>query len=283
VIAVEQIPQVPPPQLRHRPSVQPLRVARDVWAARELVRSLAERDLRARYKQAFLGWGWALAQPLSLLLVFTFFSKRVGHIGTAGAPYPLYAMVGLLGWQFFSSSLTSSGLSLLNNTPLLNKVYCPRQAFPLAGICVAVVDAAIGAVALLALFVNYHRAPTLTALWLPVVLLLQVVFTIAVVLLLSSIMVYARDLRSALPLVLQFLLLATPVAYGMNVFGPRTRMLYSLLNPMGPIIDSYRRILLFAQQPDWALLGIASASSLLLAIVAWVVFARLESGMADVL
>jgi ABC-2 type transport system permease protein/lipopolysaccharide transport system permease protein len=260
-----------------------VRPLRETWGARELIRTLAERDIRARYKQAILGSTWAFVQPLSLVLVFTLLSKRVGFGADVTVPYPLFAFVGLLAWGFFASAVSTGGLSLINNTALLNKVYCPRQAFPVAGTLVALVDTVISFVAFAVMCVVYRFAPAVTTLWVPVIALVQLMFTMAVVFVISAVVVYVRDVRNVLPLLLQIGLFATPVAYPLSKVPEDWRLWYSLIDPLVPVIDGYRRAILFDQAPDWHLLGPAAALSAAWLALAVVLFSRLESGMADVL
>lgn len=253
----------------------------EVWRSRELVRTLAEREIRARYKQALLGFSWAVITPLVLMVVFTLFVRRVADIDTGGVPYPLFTYLGLLPWTFFSSSLSSGGQSLVTNSTLLNKIYCPREVFPLASIIVAGIDTTISTAILGVLFAILTFAPKITSLWVPVLLVVQVAFTLGIALIVSGVLVYLRDLRQALPLILQFGLFATPVAWGIDVVPSSWRLAYSIVNPLAPVIDGYRRTVLLGQSPQWELLGPAAISSLLILVVGYVVFKRLETGFAD--
>jgi ABC-type polysaccharide/polyol phosphate export permease len=277
------IPAEPPPEIRHRPDRRVWGSFQRVWAARGFVRSLAERDIRARYKQAVLGSAWAFVQPLSLVLVFTLLSRTVTKVDTRGVPYVLFSYTALLPWQFFSSALTQGGLSLINNSALLGKLYCPREAFPLAGTVIAAVDTAIASLALVVMFVVTGFTPRATVYWLPLLAALQVVYTFAVVLLVSAVVVYVRDIRNGLPLLVQLGLFVTPIAYGLDAVPSRWRGLYSGLNPLGPIFDGYRRALLYGFAPNWRLLGIATGSTLVLLLVALKLFKRMEVGFADFL
>ena len=283
MLAVDQIPDAPPAELRFRASAGLLRPLRETWGARELIRTLAERDIRARYKQAVLGSTWAFVQPLSLVLVFTLLSKRVGFGSDVTVPYPLFAFVGLLAWGFFASAVSTGGLSLINNAALLNKVHCPRQAFPVAGTLVSLVDTLISVVAFVVMCVVYRFAPAVTTLWVPVIALVQLMFTLAVVLVIAAVVVYVRDVRNVLPLLQQIGLFATPVAYPLSKVPENWRLWYSLLDPLVPVIDGYRRAILFNQAPDWHLLAPAAALSAVLLGLAIILFSRLENGMADVL
>jgi ABC-type polysaccharide/polyol phosphate export permease len=246
------------------------------------MRALVERDLRARYKQTFLGVAWALIQPVGLLVVFTFFVDRVGKVYTAGVPFQLYTYIGLIVWGFFSASVANGGQSLLTNMSLLNKIYCPREVFPLASIGVAGIDSLLSASVLVVLFPLNGFAPKLTSLWFPVIFLVQAMFTIGVVLVICSAIVYVRDVRHALPIALQLGLFATPIAYSWAAIPVRIRPIYSAVNPLGPVIESYRRTILLGQPPLWGQLGIAAASSALAIVGGWYFFKRLETGIADV-
>jgi ABC-2 type transport system permease protein/lipopolysaccharide transport system permease protein len=280
--SVPNIPSAPPPELRFRRKISVLGSIRELWRSRSLIRSLAERDLRARYKQTSLGFAWAIVPPVGLLIVFSLFVKRIGTVFTEGVPYELYAYVGLIAWGFFSSAVGGAGQSLLTNMSLMNKVYCPREVFPLSGIATALVDAAVSAIVLVGLFVIHGYAPKATSLWVPVILVVQLAATTGAVLLTSIAIVYLRDLRHALGLILQIGLFATPVAYSVDAIPAEWRSLYCFVNPMAGVIDAYRQTVLVGHAPTWSLLGPSAAGSALLLVVGFALFKRFETGLADV-
>lgn len=275
-------PAEPPAELRFRRRIVVGEALAELWRSRELLRTLVERELRVRYKQAVLGFAWALIPPLGLLLVFSLFVQRVGSVSTEGAPYQLYVYLGLIPWTFFSTAASGAGLVLLNNMPLLNKVYCPREVFPLANVVVAAIDAAIATAVLLLLFPIQGEVPRATSVWVPVLLAVQVAVTIGVALIISSVVVYLRDVRHALPLLLQLGLFATPVAYSLRAIPAWARPVFSFLNPLAPVIDGYRRTILLGQAPDLGLLALGALSATALLVGGFVVFKRLETGIADV-
>jgi ABC-2 type transport system permease protein/lipopolysaccharide transport system permease protein len=281
VTVIVEPPDSPPGELIFRRRVRVRTALAEVWSSRELVRTLAEREIRARYKQALLGFSWAVITPLVLMVVFTVFVRRVADVDTGDVPYPLFAYLGLLPWTFFSTSLSAGGQSLVTNSALLNKIYCPREVFPLASVIVAGVDTIISTAILGVLFVIFTFAPQITSLWIPLLLLVQIGFTIAVTLIISGVLVYLRDLRQALPLILQFGLFATPVAWGIDVVPESLQLPYSIINPLAPVIDGYRRSILFGQAPQWDLLLPAAASTVVMLVVGYKVFKRLETGFAD--
>ena len=273
----------PPPELRFRRRVRLGAALRELWRARELVFSLAERDLRARYKQAVLGFSWAVVTPLLLMVAFSLVFPRVAKIDTGGVPYPLFSYLGLVPWAFFSTSVSQGGTNIINNAGLLNKVYCPREVFPIASVAVAAVDGLIATLVLGVLFVVFSFAPQPESYWVPVLLAIQLVFTTGVAMALSSVMVYVRDIRHLLPIALQLGLFATPVAFSLDQLVPAgLQPLYVALNPLGGVIDAYRRTVLYGRQPDMQLLCIAAISATVMFLAAYAVFKRLETGFADV-
>lgn len=272
----------PPPELRYRRRLTFGVFLRSAWRSRGLVRALAERELRARYKQALLGFAWAFIGPLGYVVAFTLFFNRVADIETQGVPYVLFSYVALIPWGFFSATLSSGALAPMTNLVLLNKVACPREVFTVAAITTAAVDAAITSIALPVLFLATGFVPAITSLWVPLVVVVQLMFGLGLALLLGAVLMYVRDVRYGLPILTQVLLFATPVAYGFDQVPERWRAVYSLLNPMGPIIDAYRRTILFGTAPDWPYFGIGAAASAVLLVVGYVTFKKLEPGFADV-
>lgn len=275
-------PTEPPDGTRYRRTLKWSDALRELWGSRELVRTLLERDLRVRYKQTVLGFGWSLAGPVVFMLVFTIFFNRAGHFATGGVPYPLFSYTALVPWSFLSEAIATGSGSLLANTSLMNKVYCPREVFPLATIAAAAFDALISAVILVVLFIIYQYPPTLSMLWVPLLVLIEIVFCLGVILVCSSVLVYLRDVRYVVPLAIQVGMFISPVVYGLSVIPARLRPFYAVANPVGPILDDFRRTLLHGQGPQWSLLGLAAAAS-----VAWLaggyrLFKRLEIGFADI-
>ncbi|KOV13825.1 polysaccharide ABC transporter permease [Streptomyces sp. XY431] len=262
--------------------LRPAQVARELWGARELVRALAERDLRARYKQAVLGFAWAVLTPLALCAIFTLVFRRAVHVETEGAAYPLFAYVGLIVWQFFSNTMNQGALSLANNLSLLNKVYCPREVFPLATMLVATVDMLIGTAVLGLLFLVFWTAPAVTFLWVVPLLGIQFAFTYGIALVLSVAVVYLRDVRHLLPIITQMGVFATPVAYPLAQIPERLQELYVGVNPLGAVIEGYRNALLYGRAPDAALTTIAAVSSVVFLVGGYLLFKKLETGIADV-
>ncbi len=272
----------PSPELRYRPKRNLIVALRELWHDRHMIRSLAEREMRARYKQTFLGIAWAVITPFLLMVVFTLFFKRAMRVDTQGVAYPLFAYLGLMPWSFFSTSVSQGSVSLIANVPLLNKVYCPREVFPLGSIVLAVVDTTIAFSALIVLFIIEGTAPKASAVYAPLYLPMLFAFTVGTVLIMSSVMVYLRDLRTTLPLALQLGLFATPIAYSISSVPENLRTFYVAVNPLVTVIDGLRQTVLFDEAPNWDYFAISSATSFTVLVFGYWLFKRLEGGIADV-
>ncbi len=210
---VASIPAEPPEELLYRHRVRYLEAVRNLWAHREIIYTLAERDFRAQYKQASLGIMWALLSPVLTLVLFQIVFSRVKSFGTDGLPYALFAFVGILCWNFFSTALGNGGQSLLNNKALMAKTQFPRECFPLETMGVQALNTMLSWVPLAILFVVFGRAPKMTTVWVPLLMVIEVVFAAGICLAVSSIIIQIRDLMQLLPLITSLGMFATPVIW----------------------------------------------------------------------
>ncbi len=271
----------PPADIRFRRHIRPVRALMDLWAVREVVRSLAEREFRVRYKQAVLGVAWALLTPLALMVIFSLLFSRVARVDTGDVPYAVFTYIALVPWTFFSVAVLQAGMSLLVNAPLIQKVSFPREVFPVGSVVVAGIDTMIALIPLAMLMAVTGTVPQPTSVWVPVLMPIQLAFVLGVSFALSATIVFFRDLRHGLPIILQLGLFATPVAYGIEAVPERYRLLYAALNPMGPVIDGYRRTVLYGLQPSWGQTGVAAISASLFFAGGYLLFKRLEGTLAD--
>lgn len=251
----------------------------ELAAYRELMFSLVRRDLLLRYKQTVMGFGWSVLMPVTYMIIFSLIFTRVVTLQTE-VPYPIYVYAGLLPWNFFASTLRFAVASLTSNSTLITKVYFPREILPFSTILVALVDFLVG-FSVLALMMLYYQVPlSWTILLLPVVIAVQVVFTAGVTLLLSMGNLYYRDVKYMVEILITLWMFATSVVYPVDRVGGSLAILLKL-NPMTPIIDAYRSILLHGRIPDPASFGTAAGVSVLLLLVAWVLFHRAEFEFAE--
>lgn len=253
----------------------------ELWRHRDLLLLLAERDVKIRYKQSLLGVAWAILQPLSLTIIFTIVFSVFLHVSTGGAAYPVFSYIAMLPWTFFANSITFGTSSLINNSSLLTKIYFPREVFPVASMLACSFDLLMGAVIAVGMMVFYHVGVSWWALSVPLILLVQMVFSGTVAMILSALMVFYRDLRFVVPLLMQLWMYATPIIYPVSKVPANLRGIYSL-NPMVGLVESYRNVILNGTAPDWSLLGVSLAVSLILLFFGYRYFKRAEMRFADV-
>ncbi len=253
---------------------------RELWAFRELIYFLTWRDIKVRYKQTAIGVAWAVLQPAAMMLVFTVFFGRLARMPSDGVPYPLFAYVGLLPWQLFSRTISESTNSLITDQRLITRVYFPRIIVPISATLAAVVDFLVASLLLIGLLLFYRVTPGITALWLPLLVLLMLITALGVGFWLSALNVEYRDVAYAVPFLNQFWLFITPVVYPTSVVPEAWRVLYGL-NPMVGVVEGFRWALLGAGQgPSPAVAG-SAAVALLLFVTGLVWFRRRERTFVD--
>jgi lipopolysaccharide transport system permease protein len=253
----------------------------DLWAYRELLFFLTWRDVKVRYKQTALGAAWAILQPLFMMIIFTIFFGRLAGVGSSGIPYPLFALAGLVPWTFFSNAITASGNSLVGSANLITKVYFPRLIVPAAAMLAGLVDFLLAFLLLCVLMVYYRVSVTAHVLFLPVLVLLTALFGLGVGTWMSALNVKYRDVRFALPFVIQLWLFVSSVILPSSSVPQKWRWIL-LFNPMSAIIEGYRSAL-FGLPFDWPALGIASVLTVLALLYAIYSFGRVERSFADII
>ncbi len=254
---------------------------RSLWQYRELLYFLVWREVKVRYKQTVIGIGWAILQPLLTMLLFAVIFGRFLDVPTDGLPYPIFAYTALLPWNYFAQALDRSGNSLVANANLISKVYFPRLIIPLASVATPAVDFGLAFVVLLGMMAAYRVTPTWGAALLPIFLLLAVLTALAVSLWLSALNVKYRDVRYAIPFLIQVWMYASPIAYPASIVPEQWRLLYSL-NPMAGVIEGFRWALLGKESPDVGVMAISMAVVLILLVGGLVYFRRMERTFADV-
>jgi lipopolysaccharide transport system permease protein len=253
---------------------------REAWSYRELLYFFMWRDVKVRYKQTVIGVAWVVLQPLLSMGVFTLFFGRLAKLPSDGLPYPLFYFAALAPWTYFSTALSSATNVVVDNQRIITKVYFPRLILPLSSVFSGLVDFLIALVVLIVMVVGYGLRPGPEVLWLPFLLLLAVGTALGVGLWLSALNALYRDVRYVVPFLMQFWLLASPVAYPSSLVPAKWQWLYGL-NPMAGVIEGFRWALTgHGQGPGRLLLASAAAVALLLAGGA-VFFQRMEGAVAD--
>ncbi len=272
----------PPPDILYHHHNRFFASLRKLWAHREIIYTLAERDFKAQYKQATLGVMWALLSPLLTLGVLVVVFSRAKTFGTEGLPFALFAFVGILCWSYFAGALGTGGNALLVNKALLSKTQFPRERFPLGTMTVCAINTVLSWIPLALLFVIFGRAPRVATLWTPMFMVIEVAFAAGVTLAVSGLIIQMRDLVQVLPVLISVGLFVEPVVWPLSRLPKDILPIYSFLNPLGPVIDNVRRTMLLGLSPNWGLIGIAALGSLFYLLVGYRLFKRLEVQFADI-
>ena len=271
-----------------------IRAIKNIVDYRELIAVLAWKNVTVRYKQAYLGIGWAILKPLTLMLVFTLVRSFVG-IPSGNVPYPVLAFAALLPWIFFQESTSEGVQSVVGNASLIRKIYFPREVFPLTSMMTKLVELVINALILAGLMLWFDMPPPTHILWVPAIILYTMLVSLSIALAGAALNVYYRDVGAALPMLLSLLMYASPVIYPLELVkdkllvhraaGNWSDALYTIytLNPLAGIIESFQNVVLRGRGPDWqALLPGAILVGIALP-VSYLLFKRAEAYFADVI
>jgi len=254
---------------------------REVWAYRELLYFLTWRDVKVRYKQTVLGAAWAILQPLFTMVVFSLFFGKLARIPSDDIPYPIFSYAALVPWQFFANGLNQSSTSLVASANLIRKVYFPRLVIPISAVLSGGVDFVIAFVVLLGMMLFYGAVPTGAIVWLPLLLLLALVTSLGAGLWLTALNVQFRDVRYAVPFLVQAWMFATPIAYPSSLLEEPWRTLYGI-NPMAGVVEGFRWALLGTATPPGAIVFVSALVAVALLVSGAYYFRRMEKTFADV-
>lgn len=271
-----------------------IQVAKNLYDYRELIGTLAWRNVSVRYKQAYLGIAWAVLKPVMLMLIFTMVKSFVG-IQTGEVPYPILTFAALMPWVLFQESASDGINSVVANSALIRKIYFPREVFPLTAVTTKLIEFAINCLILAALMAWYHVIPSVYILWAPIIILYTLLVSLTVSLVGAAANVYYRDVATVFPLAISLLMYASPVIYPLTLVketlltnqaaGVWSSTLYSLYtaNPLAGIIDAFQHVVLRNQPPDLAAIAPGLVVTLLLLPVSYRIFKRAEAYFADVI
>jgi lipopolysaccharide transport system permease protein len=264
----------------HLLSDKPERLSLRAYA--ELFMNLTRREVKGRYSQSLFGAGWAIAQPLATMAVFTLVFARLGQMPSGGAPYPLFAYAALVPWFFFSNSVTSGTMSLVTYRNIVTKTYFPREIVPLAQVGSRLVDLSAAAALYVVLMAYYGVGLRGWSAAVPLFFGLLLLFTVGVTLATSALNVFYRDVGPVMQIGLQLWLYLTPVAYPLSAVPDRYRPLF-LLNPLTGVVEGLRAVLVFGREPEWGVVGVSAALIGGVFVGALVLFKRTDKSFADVI
>ena len=249
---------------------------------KDLIYTLTLVRLQVRYKQSILGWIWAVAQPLALMLAYTLIFSVLGRIPSEGVPYPAFTLAALLPWTVFASSVNNATGGMVHFGYLLTKVYFPREIIPFTYVLAALFDFVVQLLVLTGILLYYHVQLTARILYVIPIIFCVALFSAGIALLLSAWQVHFRDVGVAMPLILQVWMLASPVVYPLRSVPAGWRQIY-LLNPLAGLVENFRRAVIPGLALDWGLFAVSALLSGGAFLLCYAVFKHLDSTLADVI
>lgn len=247
---------------------------------RQLLAELTKREIAQRYKQSILGYFWVILNPAAQMLVMSFVFSKLFNVTQLGVPYSLYLFAGLLPWTLFANSVVGATNSLVSNAGLLSKIYFPREVLVVSTILSKVVDFFLASSVFVAMMIFFQIELTWQVLWFLPIFMIQNLFAYALSLFLSAFNLFYRDVQYLLSLLLLVWMYLTPILYSPEIFPAQYRFIFQL-NPMAVLINAYRQVILAGGAPNLMSLGLAFILSVLLFVLAFRLFKKLEGQFAD--
>ncbi len=255
---------------------------KQIWLYRDLLMTLASRDVKLRYRQTALGIIWVILQPLMAAGIFSFVFGKVAKLPSEGVPYIVFSYAGLLAWNAFNSTLTRASSVLVANSGLISKVYFPRLVLPLSTVPSTLIDFGVALGMMAVLMVIYGIVPgigiLLVPLWLALILMIAVGFGLYT----SALMVSYRDVQYVLPVVTQMLLYASPIAYAVSAV-PENLRAYYFLNPLSGLLEAFRWSMIGRGELNWGYVAYSAIFAILVFIGGAFSFKKMERRFADVI
>ncbi len=265
--------------------------ARHLLQYHDLIRNLVIRDLKVRYKNSVLGILWSLMNPLLMMMVFTVVFTVMAPVRSASVQnFPVFVLCGLLPWNFFAASVMGSTVSIVANAPLIKKVYFPREVLPISIVLANLVNFLIALIILFGMILLFHIPLTIWLLYLPVIILIQMIFALGIGFFLATINVFYRDTQQIMDVLMLAWFFMTPIFYPIDIL-PRNYDLFGftldlwrlayILNPMASLIGSYRVILYSGAPPALDFLTRTAVTAGLVFLIGWIVFNRYSWRFAE--
>ncbi|MDP8904244.1 MAG: ABC transporter permease [Chloroflexota bacterium] len=254
----------------------------EFWGLRRICLVLARRDLMVRYRQTLIGSAWAIVQPVLLMIVFSIFFGLLGRLPSAGLPYPVFFLLGLVPWQMVAKILNQGSASVTANAALVTRVYFPRTYFPVSVALASLVDLALASIALAVILLAFGVMPGVAIVVLPIFVAIAWMTALGVAFWLSAINVTYRDIVQLLPFLTQVWMFSSPIIYPATLVPAPYHVIY-FLNPLALVVSGFRWAIGGAPAPPaeaWLLGSVVSAAVL---ASGYIFFRRREATFADVL
>ena len=255
-----------------------MKLFKDIKNYFEFLKSNVKKDVRGKYKGSFLGVLWSFINPLLSVLVYAIVFPYIMRLKVEN--YLIYLITGIIPWTFFTSAINTGIISILSNADIIKKVYFPRILLPISSVTSALVNFLISCIIILLFCIFSGVGVSLYILWLPVVALIQYIMLLGFTFILSAIEMYMRDIEHIINFVLAMAFYVTPILYTADIF-PENLSWILKINPMAYLVDAYRCIFLYHQNPDFCGLGIVSIFGVILFMIGYFIFEKLQKGFAE--
>ena len=255
-----------------------MKIFKNLYNYRELIKTSIKKDIGGKYKHSFFGVLWSFINPLLQIAVYAIVFPLIMRSQIPN--YTVFMVCGLIPWTFFSSALNRSSFVMIENGNIIKKVYFPREIIPISVVTSEAVNFIISTIIILAFAMGEGMGISKYFAFYPLVLIIQYIFTLGVTLIVSAITVYFRDLQHLIGVALQLLFYATPIVFAADAI-PESMQWVIKINPMSYIINGYRDIFYNQTMPDLGLLGIMLGISIALCIVGYLIFNKLQKGFAE--
>lgn len=259
-----------------------MKLFKDLYAYRELLKSNVKKEIRGKYKGSFLGVLWSFVSPLLMTLVyaivFPFLMRGAGY-----EHYTTFLIIGILPWTWFTTNIAQGTFTIIGNGPIIKKVYFPREILPISVVSSGLVNFLISCVIMLLFVIFSGIGFSINILWLPLVILAQYLLTLGIIFITGAINVYIRDLEYIINFFIQMLFYGTPILYSIDMFSNAPTVIKTIMNinPMGIIITSYRDILYWKNTPHILSLLAVVGGSFILCVIGLAIFRKLSKGFAE--
>lgn len=246
-----------------------------------LIKKLTLREIKARYKQSFLGFFWIVLNPFFQMVIMSFVFSKILKMGSLGVPYPLFIYAGLLPWLFMVNSLSSAMSVFISDSSLIKKIYFPREILVLSTMLAKTFDFGLSFLIFLLMMIFFKVVFTPFIFFFFLIFLIEFLFVYSLALILAAFNLYYRDVQYLFNLMITLWFYVTPVIYAVEFFPEKYRIIFQL-NPMAVFINAYRQVLLGGDFPKWSSLGVGLALALILFLTAKKIFDKLEKNFADI-
>lgn len=260
-----------------------MKLFKGLYQYRELLKSNIKKEIRGKYKGSFLGVLWSFVSPLLMVLVYSFIFPLLMSVPEK---YVVYLVTGILPWTFFVGCVSSGTITAIINANLIKKVYFPREILPISVVLSGAINFAISCIVIFIFLFTSGIGVSAYILYFPIILLIQIMFTLGVVFILSSVNVYIRDVEYIMNFIILLLMYLTPILWEFDMITTRAPQYadyvkYLFINPMSGIIDSYHQIFYYQSSPNMVVLGYTFVISFVLMVVGYLTYRKLEKGFAE--